>query len=286
MRMRTLIVLSLVLLGSAAPARAASGGDPAVAALQAALAQQGVYDGSVDGLAGPATTEAVVALQKQEGLPADGVVGPRTRAALGALGRHRLGSRILKVDERGRDVAGLQFLLSAHGFPCGVFDGELGAHTEAALLRFQRWAGIFPDGLAGALTLAALQRPVPVVPLKLAWPVSGLVGSPFGPRGETFHPGIDIVAAMGTPVLAAAAGKVRFAGWNAGGYGNLVVVKHGSGVSGFYAHLLRIDVHPGEVVTAGQQLGLVGETGLATGPHLHFEVRLHGAALDPLPALG
>jgi murein DD-endopeptidase MepM/ murein hydrolase activator NlpD len=285
MRMRTLTVLPLLLLGTAAPA-AGAGGDPTVAALQAALAQHGVYDGSVDGLVGPATTEAVVALQKLKGLPTDGVVGPRTRAALGALGRHRLGSRILHVDERGLDVAGLQFLLASHGFPCGVFDGQFGAHTEGALLRFQHWAGIFPDGLAGAQTLAALQRPVPVEPLKLAWPLPGLVGSPFGPRGETFHPGIDIVADMGTPVRAAAPGKVRFAAWNAGGYGNLIVIKHGGGVSSFYAHLSQIDVHPGQVVTVGQELGLVGETGFATGPHLHFELRLRGAAVDPLPALG
>ena len=244
-----------------------------------------MYVGSVDGVEGPSTTAAVVALQKARGLPADGVVGPQTRAALGALGRHRLGSRTLRLHRRGLDVASLQFLLSWHGFPCGVLDGTFGLHTEGALLRFQRWAGLFPDGLAGAATFAALAQPVPVEPLRLQWPVVGLVGSPFGPRGDAFHPGIDIVASMGTPVRATAAGKVRFAGWNGGGYGELVVVKHSGGVASFYAHLSEIDVHPGQVVAVGQQLGLVGETGLATGPHLHFEMRVHGAAVDPLPAL-
>jgi murein DD-endopeptidase MepM/ murein hydrolase activator NlpD len=283
MRARALIALPLLLLGTAAPASAT--GDPAVAALQAALAQSGVYDGSVDGVNGPSTMAAVMALQKARGLTADGVVGPQTRTALGALGRHRLGSRMLRLDERGLDVAALQFLLSWHGFPCGVFDGAFGMHTETALLRFQRWAGLFPDGLAGAATFAALARPVPVEPLQLRWPVAGLVGSPFGPRGDAFHPGIDIVAAMGTPVRATAAGRVRFAGWNGGGYGELVVVKHPGGVASFYAHLSVIDVHPGQVVTVGQQLGLVGETGFATGPHLHFETRVHGAAVDPLPEL-
>jgi murein DD-endopeptidase MepM/ murein hydrolase activator NlpD len=133
--------------------------------------------------------------------------------------------------------------------------------------------------------LTALSRPPAALSVRLAWPVAGLVGSPFGPRGDGFHPGIDIVASMGTPVRAAAAGKVRFAGWNAGGYGDLVIVKVGGGVSAMYAHLSEVDVRAGQVVAAGQQLGLIGMTGNATGPHLHFEVRIHGAAVDPLPAL-
>ncbi|MDX6503733.1 MAG: hypothetical protein QOE29_858 [Gaiellaceae bacterium] len=285
MRMRTFIASALLLLGTAAPAAAASG-DPTVAALQTALAQHGVYTGSVDGLVGPATQAAVATLQKEQGLPVDGVVGARTWAALGPLGRHRLGSRMLRLGQRGVDVAALQFLLAEHGFPCGIFDGTLGMHTGAALMRFQRWAGLFPDGIAGAQTLTALARPIPAVPLHLAWPALGLVGSAFGPRGSAFHPGIDIVASLGAPVSAAAAGTVRFAGWNAGGYGNLVVVKHGGGVSTFYAHLSRIDVHPGQVIATGAQIGLIGATGHATGPHLHFELRLRGAALDPSPALG
>jgi murein DD-endopeptidase MepM/ murein hydrolase activator NlpD len=283
MRMRVLIALPLLLLG-AAPAEGA-GGDPVVAGLQAALIQRGLYDGTVDGVPGPATQAAVVALQKHAGLPADGVAGPKTRAALGALGKHKLGTRTLVFGKTGLDVAELQFLLATHGFPCGSFDGTLGLRTQNALMRFQRWAGLFPDGLAGAQTLTALSRPPTALSVRLAWPVAGLVGSPFGPRGDGFHPGIDIVASMGTPVRAAAAGKVRFAGWNAGGYGDLVIVKVGGGVSAMYAHLSEVDVRAGQVVAAGQQLGLIGMTGNATGPHLHFEVRIHGAAVDPLPAL-
>jgi murein DD-endopeptidase MepM/ murein hydrolase activator NlpD len=284
MRMRVLIALPLLLLGTAAAASGATG-DPALAALQAALAQRGMYVGAVDGVQGPATQEAVKALQAQAGLPADGVAGPKTRAALGALGKHKLGSRTLMLGETGLDVASLQFLLAAHGFPCGVFDGTFGLHTLSALARFQRFAGIFPDGLAGAHTLAALAGPAPALDVRLAWPLLGLLTSPFGPRGDAFHPGIDIAGSLGTPVVAAAAGKVRFAGWNAGGYGDLVVVKIGGGVATLYAHLSEVDVRPGQVVTAGQRLGLVGATGEATGPHLHFEVRIRGAAVDPLPAL-
>jgi peptidoglycan hydrolase-like protein with peptidoglycan-binding domain len=283
MRMRAVIALPLLLVGTAAPAAAA--GDPTVAALQAALAQNGAYGGTVDGLRGPATRKAVIRFQKERGLVADGVVGPQTRKALGPLGKHKLASRLLDFGRTGLDVAALQFELAAHGFPSGMLDGRFGLHTQSALQRFQRWAGLFPDGVAGAATYTALTRPAPQLSVHFVWPVVGIVGSPFGPRGDAFHPGIDIEAVIGAPVHAAASGKVRFAGWNAGGYGNLVTVKIGGGVTTMYAHLSEVDVHAGEVVTAGQQLGLVGATGEATGPHLHFEVRMHGAAVDPLPAL-
>jgi len=85
-------------------------------------------------------------------------------------------------------------------------------------------------------------------------------------------------------VLAARAGIVTFAGWDAGGYGNLVVVRHRPGLRTFYAHLSRLGVRKGASVSAGQRLGAVGATGFATGPHLHFELRVRGAAADPLPA--
>jgi murein DD-endopeptidase MepM/ murein hydrolase activator NlpD len=77
---------------------------------------------------------------------------------------------------------------------------------------------------------------------------------------------------------------VTFAGWDAGGYGNLVVVRHRPGVRTFYAHLSRVAVRRGARVGAGQRVGTVGATGLATGPHLHLELRIRGAAVNPLPA--
>jgi murein DD-endopeptidase MepM/ murein hydrolase activator NlpD len=107
----------------------------------------------------------------------------------------------------------------------------------------------------------------------------------FGPRGNRFHTGLDFAVPAGTPVAAAAAGRVTYAGWHPGGWGKLVTVAHGNGVRTMYAHLERIDVAVGQNVTCGAALGLVGATGVATGPHLHFEVRLRGAAVDPLRAL-
>ena len=126
---------------------------------------------------------------------------------------------------------------------------------------------------------------MPRAPATLSFPLAAALGDRFGPRGDRFHSGLDLVAPAGTPVRAAGAGTVTFAGWNAGGYGNLVVIDHGNGVSSWYAHLSRIDVPSGVAVTTTTQVGLVGATGNATGPHLHFEVRLRGAVTDPLAAL-
>jgi murein DD-endopeptidase MepM/ murein hydrolase activator NlpD len=260
-------------------------GNPDTAALQVALRARGLYKGTVDGERGPATTRAIKRFQRRAGLSVDGVAGPATRKALGRYGRHVLGSRPLKRGAAGWDVASLQFLLAWHGFPSSTFDGGLGFHTERALRRFQRWAGLPPDGIAGASTTTVLRLAPPACPIALAWPLTGPVGDPFGPRGNRFHSGIDIVAGSGTPVGAAAAGKVSFAGFAPGGWGNLVVVNGASHVQTLYAHLSSISVRKGQTVSTGTRVGLVGATGDATGPHLHFEVRLRGAAVDPFSAL-
>jgi peptidoglycan hydrolase-like protein with peptidoglycan-binding domain len=265
----------------AAPAPAVAG-DSRVAALQVELRARGAYAGPVDGLAGARTTAAVRAAQREAGLVVDGIAGPLTRAALGA---RELGGRVLGRGDRGWDVTELQFVLAAHGFPPGTFDGDFGAHTEGAVLRFQRWAGVATDGRAGPETLGALAAAPPAAPIALSSPVDAPVGDRFGPRGVRFHSGLDYAAPAGTPVRAAAAGTVRWSGWLDGGYGIVVTVDHGGGVRTWYAHLERTDVVPGEPVAAGALVGRVGATGSATGPHLHFEVRVRGAAVDPLPAI-
>ena len=107
----------------------------------------------------------------------------------------------------------------------------------------------------------------------------------FGPRGTRFHTGIDFPAPTGTPVLSAGPGRVTYADRLVGGWGLVVTIAHTNGVRTMYAHLSRVDVKVGDRVTPGAPVGLVGATGHATGPHLHFEVRLRGAAIDPLTAL-
>ena len=282
MRLGAVTMLALACLVFAGAAGAA--GDPNVAALQVALRRLQLYPGTIDGIAGPATTNAVRALQRRARIAVDGVVGPRTRAALGRFARPRLGKRLLRIGARGWDVAALQFQLAWHGFPSGRFDGHLGARTASSLRRFQRWAGLAVDGVAGPATLAALRGPLPSSPLALARPVAAPIGDPFGPRGSRFHAGIDLSADSGVPVAAARSGQVVFAGWR-GGWGKLVTLAHGSGVRTMYAHLSRIDVALGARVAAGATIGLVGSTGNSTGPHLHFEVRVRGAAVDPATAL-
>ena len=114
----------------------------------------------------------------------------------------------------------------------------------------------------------------------LIWPVSGPVVSGFGLRWGRMHTGIDIGVGYGAPIHAAASGTVIFAGWM-GGYGNFVIVDHGGGLSTAYAHQSSIAVGGG-AVSQGQVLGYVGCTGHCFGPHLHFEVRVNGSAVDPL----
>ena len=113
------------------------------------------------------------------------------------------------------------------------------------------------------------------------WPVSGTVTSPFGWRWGRMHEGIDIAVPYGTAIHAAASGTVIMCGW-LGGYGNLVVIDHGGGISTAYGHQSSIAVACGQQVSQGQTIGYVGSTGHSTGPHVHFEVRVNGGAVDPL----
>jgi murein DD-endopeptidase MepM/ murein hydrolase activator NlpD len=151
--------------------------------------------------------------------------------------------------------------------------------------RFQAWAGLGADGIAGPGTLRALGAPIPKSPIWLVHPVRARIGDRFGPRGNRFHTGIDYPASTGTPVLAAGRGHVVFAGWDSGGYGNTVVIEHPRGVRSVYAHLSSVAANRGQWTVAGARIGSVGSTGISTGPHLHFELRLGGAAIDPMSAL-
>jgi peptidoglycan hydrolase-like protein with peptidoglycan-binding domain len=272
-----------------------------VAALQVALRALHHYKGQVDGLAGPLTKGAVRRFQRRHRLHVDGVAGPQTRRRLGRRGRPLLGSRIIRRGNRGWDVAALQFMLRRRGFGPGGVDGGFGVNTLRAVKRLQQRAGLAVDGRVGRQTLAALRsgrkqsggggRPTsgggssgtPSGPVRFLRPVRGPMGDGFGYPGGRRHDGIDFPVPYGSPVGAAGVGVVTFAGWNSGGYGNLMVVRHRLGYETWYAHLSSFSVRSGASVAGGVQIARVGSTGRSTGPHLHWEVRHNGVPINPLP---
>ncbi len=167
----TLPAALLVALALVLPPTADAGalGNADVAALQVGLAGLKLYADDVDGFIGPRT---LAGLRKLPGATAP--LAPETRAALGVFGDSQLGSRPLIAGCGGWDVAALQFLLAWHGFPSGTLDGVFGDRTQAALVRFQRWAGIDPIGIAGPQTLAALRELPPISPIRLGRPIDAV----------------------------------------------------------------------------------------------------------------
>ena len=120
--------------------------------------------------------------------------------------------------------------------------------------------------------------------INLIRPISGIITSRFGAVSKirrSAHTGLDISAAQGTPIKAAASGTVTFSGRNSSGYGNMVVISHGNGVQTYYAHCYSLNVTAGQQVSQGQTIAAVGSTGNSTGPHLHLEVRVNGVAYNP-----
>lgn len=285
-----LVVCLLVVSASPGEAGASSA---RVAALQAALKYRGLYPIAVDGMRGPFTTRGVRRFQRRRSLLVDGIAGPQTKRALRS---RKLGSRMLQRGNRGWDVAALQFRLQRHGFPPGGVDGVFGPGTTNAVTSFQSANGLGADGIAGPATVAALRgrgsssstpTTVPVGAMRFYRPVPGPIGDGFGaPRaGGRTHAGLDFPVAYGTRVGAAGVGTTIFAGWNNGGYGNLVVIQHRDGYTTWYAHLSQITSYVGEHVSGGTRIGYVGSTGYSTGPHLHWEVRRWNTPIDPMPYL-
>jgi murein DD-endopeptidase MepM/ murein hydrolase activator NlpD len=137
--------------------------------------------------------------------------------------------------------------------------------------------------------LDQLQDGVIAIPSDKPVQASVTFTSGFGVRSDPFHagaamhPGIDLSGAYGTPIYATADGIVLRAGWNSGGYGNLVEVDHGRGITTRYGHMSAIVVRAGDHITRGQQIGRMGSTGRSTGNHLHYEVRIDGRAVNPIP---
>jgi murein DD-endopeptidase MepM/ murein hydrolase activator NlpD len=170
-------------------------------------------------------------------------------------------------------------IVEANALPNGdlIFPGErlvIPLHTVGVA------GGVVPRPRRPAVSLASV----------FVWPARGRVTSGFGFRRhpvfgtQEMHTGIDIGAPLGTPVVSARAGVVIAADWE-GGYGKLVRVDHGDGLTTSYSHLSQIAVRVGQQLYPGDLIGYVGNTGFSTGPHLLFEIRVHGRPLDPLKYL-
>lgn len=150
-------------------------------------------------------------------------------------------------------------------------------------LQLVRWNA---NGRSQWIDAANAEQPAPV-DAAMTWPVAGRITSYFGNRYHPilhfsrFHAGIDFGAGWGSPIVAAADGQIVGAGWS-GGYGRQVRIWHGGGLTTSYSHMSSIAASPGEFVHAGQLIGYVGSSGLSTGPHLHYEVRRDGVAVNPL----
>ena len=199
-------------------------------------------------------------------------------------------------DQKQEQLASLQLMASEVSMSLGLrrqFEGPENIMEEGPLV--PTYAESFDQyNFLKSASFSRLQHTYPrqwqknVVPSM--WPVNGRLLSNFGGRldpfsGEgAFHSGVDIQAAPGTPVHAAADGVVIQAEYS-GGYGKLVVVDHGHGVRTMYGHLSKFDVVPGQEVRKGGVIAFSGSTGASTGPHLHFEVRLGGSAVNPYPYL-
>jgi murein DD-endopeptidase MepM/ murein hydrolase activator NlpD len=171
---------------------------------------------------------------------------------------------------------------------------EYGADPlEVALANEIRGIGDLQAGmllfLPGVRPEAALERLARVreEENRYIWPLHGRITSYFGRRNlgmgtSSFHRGVDVAAPTGTPIVAARSGTVVFAGWSTSGYGYLVRIRHQGGDETWYGHHSKILVSVGEYVRQGETIGLVGSTGISTGPHLHFELHEAGSAIDPL----
>ena len=148
---------------------------------------------------------------------------------------------------------------------------ELKNQREQMVPLFGQYAGI--PGLSGNM---------PSI-----WPANGEVSSPYGLRwgGTDFHPGMDIANDMGTPIVATADGMVTVAGWNSGGYGNMVDIDHGNGIMTRYGHGSQVVVSAGQYVRKGQLIMYMGSTGFSTGPHVHYEVHVDGQTVNPVSYL-
>jgi murein DD-endopeptidase MepM/ murein hydrolase activator NlpD len=167
------------------------------------------------------------------------------------------------------------FYPAAGGGVGGPFDSAGADPTFKQL--FTSWKKL--DNLAGGAIAIPSEKPVKTAEFTSAF---GVRADPFR-KAAAMHAGIDLAGPVGTPIYATADGTVARAGWNSGGYGNLIEIDHGRGIVTRYGHLSKMDVNPGDRVTRGQMIGRMGSTGRSTGSHLHYEVRIDDRPVNPIP---
>lgn len=160
---------------------------------------------------------------------------------------------------------------------------------QSEVLSFYDTSSIYTDNWKVNITFAYPDQSYSAVQLinltdsirGYSFPIERAVTSPYGKRGHSFHKGIDIPAPTGNKIYAAFDGKVRYATYNNGGFGRLVIIRHTNGLETFYAHLSKLKVKVNQIVKAGELIGLSGSTGRSYSPHLHFEVRYHDKPINP-----
>ncbi len=204
-------------------------------------------------------------------------------ASLSLTGNHQVNPEFMPSRNLESLQAELRSLQSDHKVQA-VAMAPVGSETYAPLVRSALGKMVSPS-------LPPIGKPDSYLPgsskfTGYIWPAKGMFTSGYGWRWGRMHKGVDIAAPVGTPVVAAASGKVITAGWNDGGYGNLVEVQHADGSVTLYGHNSRILVKVGQTVMQGQQIADMGSTGFSTGPHSHFEVHLPGqGAVNPVAHL-
>jgi LysM repeat protein len=242
-----------------------------ILSLQQALVEIG-YDLALDGVFGSETESLIKDLQDALGLPSDGLVGKKTRENLD----HLQASIVSHTVQQGENLT------------------KLANRYDTTVRNISTYNGLHnPDRILPGQVLYILTDSVPALAflpgrrVNMEWPVQGSISSGYGYRihpvlkTQHFHGGIDIVAAEGTKIKAAASGRVVSVG-NRGNYGLAVVLEHAGGVTTWYGHASKVLVRLGENVKQGQTIALVGRSGLVTGPHLDFRIKIGDQTMDPL----
>ena len=152
---------------------------------------------------------------------------------------------------------------------------------SSSLNKLQNWNTRFTRSESNITMVKSISDSFEIELDKFTMPFDGYMTSHFGNRWGEWHPGVDIGLRVGDSVRVAWDGVIRYAMMNRGGYGNLIIVRHRNGLETYYAHLSRIKVVSGQRVSAGQVIGLGGNTGYSFGPHLHFEIRFYDVCIDP-----